>query len=45
MKVGEAADGDGDGAAGAPPALRHALATIDQHVQDYITRARLKTAA
>jgi hypothetical protein len=29
----------------APPALRHALATIDQHVQDHITRARLKTAA
>lgn len=29
----------------APPALRQALTTIDQHVQDYITRARLKTAA
>jgi DNA-binding HxlR family transcriptional regulator len=29
----------------APPELRHALATIDQHVQDYITRARLQTAA
>jgi hypothetical protein len=29
----------------APPELRHALATIDHHVQDYIARARLKTAA
>ena len=29
----------------APPELRHALATIDHHVDDYITRARLKTAA
>ncbi|MFU8874459.1 hypothetical protein [Micromonospora sp. SL4-19] len=29
----------------APPALRHALTTIDHHVDDYITRARLKTAA
>ncbi|MDQ7904374.1 hypothetical protein RB614_07540 [Phytohabitans sp. ZYX-F-186] len=29
----------------APPTLRHALATIDQHVEDYITRTRLKTAA
>jgi hypothetical protein len=26
----------------APPALRHALATIDHHVNDYIARARLK---
>jgi hypothetical protein len=29
----------------APPALRQALATIDHHVDDYITRARLKPAA
>lgn len=29
----------------APPALRQALTTIDHHVDDYITRARLKTAA
>jgi hypothetical protein len=29
----------------APPDLRHALTTIDKHVEDYITRARLKTAA
>jgi hypothetical protein len=29
----------------APPNLRNALTTIDQHVEDYITRARLKTAA
>jgi predicted MarR family transcription regulator len=29
----------------APPELRHALTTIDQHTQDYIARARLKTAA
>lgn len=29
----------------APPALRHALTTIDHHVDDYIARARLKTAA
>jgi hypothetical protein len=29
----------------APPALRHALATIDQHVEGYIARARLKPAA
>jgi predicted MarR family transcription regulator len=29
----------------APPTLRHALTTIDQHVEDYINRARLKTAA
>ncbi|GAA4260047.1 hypothetical protein [Dactylosporangium darangshiense] len=29
----------------APPALRHALTTIDQHVADYIAHARLKTAA
>ncbi|WP_432841106.1 hypothetical protein [Dactylosporangium sp. CA-092794] len=29
----------------APPTLRQALTTIDQHVQDYINRARLKTAA
>lgn len=28
----------------APPALRQALATIDQHVNDYIARARLKPA-
>ncbi len=28
----------------APPALRQALATIDQHVDDYIARARLKPA-
>jgi hypothetical protein len=28
----------------APPALRQALATIDHHVNDYIARARLKTA-
>ena len=26
----------------APPALRHALATIDHHVDEYIARARLK---
>jgi hypothetical protein len=29
----------------APPALHQALTTIDQHVEDYINRARLKTAA
>jgi len=29
----------------APPALRHALRAIDQHVDDYITRARLGKAA
>jgi hypothetical protein len=29
----------------APPTLRHALATIDHHVNDYIARARLKPAA
>ena len=29
----------------APPTLRQALTTIDHHVNDYITRARLKTAA
>ncbi len=29
----------------APPPLRQALATIDQHVDDYIARARLKPAA
>jgi predicted MarR family transcription regulator len=29
----------------APPALRHALALIDRHVDDYIARARLKPAA
>jgi hypothetical protein len=29
----------------APPALRQALAAIDRHVEDYITRARLKPAA
>jgi hypothetical protein len=29
----------------APPPLRHALAVIDHHVEDYITRARLKPAA
>jgi hypothetical protein len=29
----------------APPELRHALATIDQHVNGYTTAARLKTAA
>jgi hypothetical protein len=29
----------------APPALRQALAVIDRHVDDYITRARLKPAA
>jgi hypothetical protein len=29
----------------APPALRQALAVIDHHVDDYITRARLKPAA
>jgi predicted MarR family transcription regulator len=28
----------------APPDLRDALATIDQHVNDYIARARLKPA-
>jgi hypothetical protein len=28
----------------APPALRQALAVIDHHVEDYITRARLKPA-
>jgi len=35
-------------AADQPPAplpLRRALATIEQHVEDYITHARLKTAA
>ena len=29
----------------APPGLRHALAVIDRHVDDYIARARLKPAA
>jgi len=29
----------------APPGLRNALAAIDRHVEDYITRARLKPAA
>ncbi|MGS2617806.1 hypothetical protein ACVCAH_25275 [Micromonospora sp. LZ34] len=29
----------------APPALRQALTAIDEHVNDYIARARLKTAA
>jgi hypothetical protein len=29
----------------APPRLRQALAAIDRHVEDYITRARLKPAA
>ena len=29
----------------APAELRHALRTIDQHVEDYITRARLSRAA
>ena len=29
----------------APPALRQALTVIDRHVDDYITRARLKPAA
>ncbi|MEU5942305.1 hypothetical protein ABZ807_24680 [Micromonospora sp. NPDC047548] len=29
----------------APPALRQALTTIDHYVDDYIARARLKTAA
>jgi hypothetical protein len=29
----------------APPALRQALAVIDHHVDDYITRARLRPAA
>jgi hypothetical protein len=29
----------------APPGLRHALAAIDRHVQDYINHARLKPAA
>ncbi|MFR9781084.1 hypothetical protein ACL02O_34250, partial [Micromonospora sp. MS34] len=29
----------------APPDLRHALTAIDHHVNDYIARARLKTAA
>jgi len=29
----------------APPALRQALRAIDQHVDDYITRARLGKAA
>ena len=28
----------------APPELRHALTTIDQHVDDYVAQARLKTA-
>ena len=28
-----------------PPELRQALAVIDRHVEDYITRARLKPAA
>jgi hypothetical protein len=29
----------------APPELRHALRTLDHHVEDYITRARLSKAA
>ena len=29
----------------APPALRQALRAIDQHIDDYITRARLGKAA
>jgi predicted MarR family transcription regulator len=29
----------------APPPLRHALATIDRHVDDYIAQARLRPAA
>jgi hypothetical protein len=29
----------------APPGLRQALRAIDQHVDDYITRARLRKAA
>ena len=29
----------------APPALRHALAAIDRHVDDYIAQARLRPAA
>jgi predicted MarR family transcription regulator len=29
----------------APPRLRQALTVIDRHVEDYITRARLKPAA
>lgn len=29
----------------APPDLRHALATIDRHVQDYISDAQLGNAA
>ena len=29
----------------APPPLRQALRTIDQHINDYLTRARLPTAA
>jgi hypothetical protein len=29
----------------APPGLRRALAVIDRHVDDYITKARLKPAA
>ncbi len=29
----------------APPALRQALRAIDQHIDDYITRARLRKAA
>ena len=29
----------------APPPLRQALRTIDQHITDYLTRARLPTAA
>jgi hypothetical protein len=29
----------------APPGLRQALRTINQHVDDYITRARLGKAA
>ncbi|MFF5208884.1 hypothetical protein [Streptosporangium sp. NPDC000396] len=29
----------------APPGLRHAMAAIDRHVEDYITRARLRPAA
>jgi hypothetical protein len=29
----------------APPELRHALRTIDQHIDDYIDRARLGKAA
>jgi hypothetical protein len=29
----------------APPDLRQALTTIDQHVEQYVVQARLKTAA